>query len=100
MAREAEEFAQPAGVLLGDDSLGQAGFDFAGEEAQHLAERQVRIAYAGLGVAVAEGDEQVGVEVLGTAGEFGDQGRLAGAGLAGDEDHLALASEGAGQKRL
>ena len=39
------------------------------------------------------------VGVLGTAREFGDQGCLARAGFADDEDRLALAGQGVGQKR-
>ncbi len=88
-ARLAEEALQPAGVLIGDD----AGLDVAGQLGQDLAEGQVGVADAGLGVAVAHGDEEIGVGLLGTPGELGDEGGLAGAGFAGDEDNLALAGE-------
>ncbi len=90
--------AKSAGVLLSDGSLGQLGFDVADEQAQYLAEGEVGVTEPCLGVAGAVGNEQVSVGFLRTASELGDQGGLAGAGLAGDETHLGLTGQDAVEK--
>ncbi len=67
------------------------GFHIAGEQAQHLAERQVGISDAGLSVAVPNSDDEVCVSLLSAAGELDDKGCLAGPRLTGNEAYLPLA---------
>ena len=97
LQKNAEVYQRLAGYL--QESLETASIlwsngpalDVGGEEAEHFAEGEVGVAGAGVGVAVPAGDEEVGMLGLGAAGEFCDEGGLAGAGLAGDEADLAVA---------
>jgi hypothetical protein len=84
---------QAAGPVPGYGPRRPPGFDVARQQAQDLAEGQVRVADAGVGVAVPAGHDQVGVGRLGAPGEFPDQGRLALTSVAGDENHLTLSGQ-------
>ncbi len=88
--RQGKDMPHAAGLFLTDGPGGPAVLDVAGQQPQDLAEGQVGVADARVGVAVAAGDDQVGVGRLGAPGEFLDQGRLALTGLAGDKHHPAL----------
>jgi hypothetical protein len=89
---QGEGLPQASSLLAGHGSGGPLGLYVAGEEAQDLAEGQVGVADAGLGVAVPAGADQAGVGFLGTASEFLEEGGLAAAGVAGDKDDTAPAS--------
>jgi hypothetical protein len=84
---------QAAGLVSGHSARCPLGFNIASQQAQNLAERQVRIADARMGIAVSAGDDQVGVVLLGESGEFLHQGCLATPGVAGDENHLPPAGQ-------
>jgi hypothetical protein len=77
-------------VISGNGSCCPAGFHVAGQQFQNLAEGQVRVADAGVSVAVPAGDNQVSMGILGALGEFVNKGCFAAASFAGDEYHPTL----------
>ena len=85
-------------VLRGDRPLRLLGIDVASQLAQNLSKRQVGIADAGLGVAVADGDDPIVVRLFCPARELGEERGLARAGLANDECHLSMTSQRLVQK--
>ena len=101
LRRKRERMPQAAGVFSGNGPRRPPGFDVAGQQLQDLAEGQVGVADAGVGIAVPAGDDAGSAvrALLGAPGEFLDQGRLAAAGFAGDEHHPALARQRQVQKR-
>ena len=90
ITRPAYQPPQTAGVLCRDSALSQLRFDVTDELGQDLAKRQVRIANAGLSVAVADGEHHILVSILCPAGELGHQGGLARAGLTDNKCHLPV----------
>ena len=66
------------------------GFDVAGQHFQDFAKGQVGVADAGVGIAVPAGHDQVSMGLLGTPGEFLDQGRLATTCFTRHEHYPAL----------
>ena len=84
---------QPPGVFARDSPRGPAALHVPGEHPQHLAEGQVGIADAGIGVAVSLSDEQVWMRLHRLPGELTRQRRLAPAWAAGDEGHPTLARQ-------
>ena len=69
------------------------GVHIPGELGQHLTEGQVRVAGAGLGIALPHGHHQARVSFLCPAGELGDQSRFAAAGLADHKAHLTSSGQ-------
>ena len=65
-----------------------------------MAEGKIRVADAGVGVAVAAGDEQIGVSVQRAPGKGVQQGGFAPAGPAGDERDARLPRKRCLQKPL
>ena len=59
--------------------------EVAGQLSQDLTEGQVRIAEAGVRIAVSPRHNQIGLRYLGLPGEFLHQGGLAAAGFPDDE---------------
>ena len=76
-------FPQPARVLPRDSARGPLGLNFPGEHGQDLAEGQIRIPDARIGVAVAGDGKQSGVCILGTPRKLFDQCRFAPPGARG-----------------
>ncbi len=91
--RRRQQAQEAAGIFRGDGAQEPRGTDLTGEQAEYLAEGKVGIAQAGIGVAIAEGDHQVGYFRLGTAGELLDESGLAAARLAGNEGDTALSCQ-------
>ena len=91
---------QTPGVISGNGSCRPAGFHVTGQQFQNLAEGQVRVADAGVGVAVPAGDNQVSMGILGALGEFLNKGGFAAAGFAGDEYHPPLVGKSQVEKAL
>jgi hypothetical protein len=67
---------QPARLFYAHLPASLPGGNVAGELAHHLPKRQVGIANPGKGVAIAAGDDQIGVGLLRAAGEFSQQRRF------------------------
>ena len=80
--------------MLGRDGPARpSGLNVASEHLQHLAKGQVRVADAGVGVALPAGYNQVSVRRHRPPGELANQHGLAAARIAGDEGHSALAGQ-------
>jgi hypothetical protein len=82
------------GTVLADRPGRIAGFDVAGQQLENLAEGQIWVTQAGMGVAVSPGHDQVGMACLGAPGELLDQRGLAPAGAASDKYHPTPAGQG------
>jgi hypothetical protein len=92
-ARKIKKAPQAVGILLADDPLGQLGVDIARQQPQYLAERQIRVAHAGLGIALPDGNNEVVNPGLSAPRKLGDQGRLAAASFARHEADLTTAGQ-------
>jgi hypothetical protein len=93
----ADEQGQTPQAFGRDDGPAWGGFRVADERLQRLAERQIGIAAAHLGVAVAHHRQQVGVSDLAAARQLDGQRGLSAARLARHKAHLAAAGQRLGQ---
>ena len=89
LPRANQRALQSVGAVQRDRALGKGLVHVAAQLGKHLSERQIGIGLAGQVIALAEGGEQLGMRLLGTARELPQQRRLPGARLADDERQLA-----------
>jgi hypothetical protein len=80
-------------MLLGNGAGGPQALHVAREHSQGLAEGVIRIAGAGVGVAAAEGGQELAVSLHGLAHELAQEHGLAGAWPADDEGGTPVALE-------
>ena len=85
LERERQQGLQPPDARATEGAGCPGNARVAGQLAQDLSKRQVRIAKAGVRIAVSPRHNQIGLRYLGLPGEFLHQGGLAAAGLPDDE---------------
>ena len=78
---------------MADHPRGNPGINVCGQHGQYLAEGQVWIAQAGIGVAVTAADDEIGTSVLRPLDKCLDQGCFPLARLTGDKDRPALSDQ-------
>jgi hypothetical protein len=77
-------------LLSGHGARRPLTFDVTAQQTQHLTEWQVGVTDAGMGIPLPRGKNQVRVCVQGTTSKRLNEGRLAAAGITGDEYDLTL----------
>ena len=98
LLRDAQEVTEPLRVLLRREAVRNALVDLARQHAEQFAEGQVRITDARLGIARADGDQQLLLLLLRASRELERQAGLAEPGFAGDEADPAATLQGVRQE--